>query len=63
MNSKETEKPDWLDPIGLEEEYGISRNRQKALRKDRILPFHKRGSYIRYKRKAIDEWWENGKVV
>ena len=53
----------WLCPKRLKEIYGISIDRQKALRKAGILPYYKRGHYIRYKEEEIDGWWEEGKVV
>ena len=56
-------RPEWLDPIDLHSEYKISINRQKTLRKEELIPFHKKGNYIRYKRKDIDEWLSAGKVV
>lgn len=56
-------RPEWLDPIDLYNEYKISINRQKALRKEALIPYHKKGNYIRYNRVEIDEWIRSGKVV
>ena len=53
----------WYCPKGLDEAYGISVNRQKALRSNKMIPYHKRGHYIRYKEVDIDAWWDEGKVV
>ena len=56
-------RPEWLDPIDLHNEYKISINRQKTLRTEKLIPFHKKGNYIRYSREDIDEWIRAGKVV
>ncbi len=56
-------RPEWLDPIDLATEYKVTINRQKTLRKDRQIPYHKKGNYIRYSRVEIDQWFRDGKVV
>ncbi len=60
---REIVQPKWLDPKSLEKEYGFSVNRQARLRADKIIPYHKVGSYIRYARKDIDQWISIHKVV
>lgn len=53
----------WLDILGLEEEYGISKSVQAALRMQKRqkadlnpLPFSKIGKRILYRRELIEEW-------
>ena len=53
----------WLDILGLEEEYGISKSVQAFLRmkkrqtEDKFpLPFSKTGKRILYKRELIEAW-------
>ncbi len=53
----------WYDTYGLEERYMFSRNRQKALRSEGRIPFHRVGHYIRYKHSDIEEWINSHKVV
>lgn len=53
----------WLTPIDLELEYKIARGTQGNLRSQGLLPYHKKGRMIRYKRSDIDAWFESGKVV
>jgi len=57
-----TNNIDWLTPRGLEEEYGFSRSRQARLRMERKIPFSKIGSYIRYSRKAINQWLDDARI-
>jgi len=52
----------WLTPDDLQNEYGVSKIRQGALRSKKMIPFSKRGRYIRYKREDIDQWFESAKV-
>ncbi len=60
---REMVQPIWLDPKSLEKEYGFSVNRQARLRVDKVIPYHKIGSYIRYLRSEIDQWIIDHKVV
>ncbi len=53
----------WLTPDDLQTEYGISKVRQGALRSKKMIPFSKRGRYIRYNRADIDQWFLDAKVV
>lgn len=53
----------WLDILGLEEEYGISKSVQASLRMKKRqtedefpLPFSKTGKRILYKRELIEAW-------
>lgn len=56
---------EWLTPIELESELGISVGYQSKLRmkryqiKDNPLPFTKIGRKILYNRHKIEEWLEN----
>ncbi len=56
-------RPEWLDPFDLHNEYKISINRQKTLRKEGLIPYHKKGNYIRYSREEINDWIRASKVV
>ncbi len=53
----------WLNPHELEVQYGISRSTQAKMRMNRVIPFHKVGKYIRYKREDIDQMFQDAKVV
>lgn len=53
----------WLTPDDLESEYGIGKVRQASLRSQRMIPFSKRGRYVRYDRADIDQWFLDAKVV
>lgn len=53
----------WLSPTDLEEQYGISKSVQAALRMKKRqnddlnpLPFSKIGKRILYRRELIEEW-------
>ncbi len=59
----DTLKKDWLTPEELQAEYGFSKSRQAKLRMDRLIPFSKIGSYVRYSREAINQWLEDAKVA
>jgi hypothetical protein len=53
----------WLDPKELFRIYGFSVSRQAALRSMSMIPYYKRGRYIRYKKSDIDAWLDLGKMV
>ena len=53
----------WLTPDDLETEFSIGKVRQGALRSKRMIPFSKRGRYIRYNRDDINQWFLDAKVV
>ena len=52
----------WLTPDDLQSEFGISKVRQGALRSQKMIPFSKRGRYIRYNRDLINKWFEESRV-
>ncbi len=54
---------EWLTPDDVQNEYAVSKVRQANLRSQKMIPYHKRGRYIRYKRSDINEWFESAKVV
>ena len=53
----------WYCTTGLLDTYGFSKSNQAALRAKLMIPFHRKGRYIRYKAADIDAWLEEGKVV
>lgn len=56
---------DWLSPVDLENEYGISKSTQGKFRMSSnasTIPFSKVGKYIRYNRNAINKWLEEHQV-
>ena len=58
-------KPRWLDPNGLEAEYGFSKSSQAKMRmlsNSSTIPFSKIGKYIRYDRHLIDTWLSSHQV-
>ncbi len=57
------QQKEWLSPIDLELEFGIARGTQGNLRSQGLIPYHKRGNIVKYKRSDINEWFEDGKVV
>lgn len=54
---------EYLNPEELAVEYGMSTSTQSKLRSARKIPYHKVGSYVRYKRSDINEWLDSAKVV
>lgn len=63
MNSKNKSVPEWLDPKGVLRVYGFSVSRQNFLRKEKGMPHHRLGKYIRYDRFEVDEWLSLYKVA
>jgi len=61
--TNQTNQRTWLDPKGLQEEYGFSTSRQATLRSERKIPYYSVGRYIRYYRAEIDDWIMTHKVV
>ena len=59
----ETAKKDWINPIELNEEFGITITTQNRLRRERKLPFSRIGRQIRYSRERINKWFEEHQVV
>jgi predicted site-specific integrase-resolvase len=50
-------KKDWLNPIEVNKEYGLSRSTLAKWRMDKIhLKFSKIGKYIKYKREDIEDF-------
>ena len=54
---------EWLTPDDVQTEFTVSKTRQANLRSQKLIPYPKRGRYIRYKRSDINEWFESAKVV
>lgn len=55
----------WLDPNGLEQEYGFSKSWQSKSRMVSnicTIPYIKIGKFVRYDRFAIDKWIEEHQV-
>ena len=63
MKKYNTNEIVWLDPKQLFQIYGFSTSRQATLRSMSMIPYYKKGRYIRYKKSDIDLWLENGKMV
>lgn len=53
---------EWLSPTELEIVFGFKTSSQSKLRMDRVIPFHKVGKTVRYKKNEIVEWLEHHKV-
>ncbi len=53
----------WLTPKDVELEFDIATGTQANLRSQGLIPYHKRGNIVRYKRDDLDEWFETAKVV
>ena len=54
---------EWLDPTELENEFHFSRSTQAKMRMNSLIPYHKIGKYVRYKRSEINKWLDAAKVV
>ena len=54
---------EWLTPKELESEFSISTSTQSKMRMNGIIPYHKIGKYVRYKRADINQWFDEAKVV
>lgn len=54
---------EWLTPSELESEFHISISTQAKMRMSGIIPYHKIGKYVRYKRTDINHWLDSAKVV
>lgn len=56
-------KKDWLNPLGVEKEYSISRSTLAKWRmNNKYLPYSKVGKYIKYKRSDIEAFLNNNIV-
>ncbi|QKF91581.1 helix-turn-helix domain-containing protein [Campylobacter sp. CCUG 57310] len=62
MNDAIAEKR-WLTPKDVAKEYGLSVNTQAKYRMQRIIPFIKINSNVRYDRLELDRWLEKHAVV
>ena len=54
---------EWLTPDELKEEFSISTSTQAKMRMSKKIPYHKVGSYVRYKRSDINEMFDSAKIV
>ena len=54
---------EFITPDELAREYGMSISTQSKMRSARKIPYHKIGSYVRYRRVDINSWLEAAKVV
>ncbi|QOY51977.1 hypothetical protein [Candidatus Sulfurimonas baltica] len=64
-DKEEKLKNEWLSPMGLSIEYGFSKSTQAKMRMastSSTIPFSKVSGYVRYKRKAINEWLEEHQI-
>lgn len=56
-------KKDWLNPLGVENEFSISRSTLAKWRmNNKYLPYSKVGKYIKYKRSDIEAFLNNNIV-
>lgn len=55
-------KEQWLRPVDLLEQLGMSLSRQARLRCDGKLSYHKLGAYVYYDANVINEMIVNAKV-
>jgi hypothetical protein len=53
----------WLTPKDVAKEYGLALNTQAKYRMQRIIPFIKINSNVRYDRLELDRWLEKHAVV
>ena len=54
---------EYISPEELAREYGMSVSTQSKMRSAKKIPYHKIGSYVRYKVSDINEWIDEAKVV
>ncbi len=55
----------WLSPDDLKIVYGFSTSIQAKMRmasSSSMIPYHKIGKFVKYKREEIDLWIENHKI-
>ncbi|MFY4743843.1 helix-turn-helix domain-containing protein [Aliarcobacter butzleri] len=56
-------KNEWLNPLGVEKEYSISKSTLAKWRmSNKYLPYSKVGKYIKYKRSDIESFLNNNIV-
>jgi hypothetical protein len=53
----------WLRPDDFEAEFAIKKDTQAQLRKDRKIPYSKRGNFVYYDRDKINQWLEDAAMV
>lgn len=63
VKKQDTGQKQWLTPSEIAEEFGIATSTQAKYRAKMIIPYHKIGGYIRYKRNDIDKWLDSGKII
>ena len=54
---------EFITPEELAREYGMSVSTQSKMRSAKKIPYHKIGSYVRYKVSDIHQWLDAAKVV
>lgn len=60
---KEHFKNEWINPIQLRDDTGLSLKTQANLRSQGKLPYYRIGNVVRYKRQEIDALFESAKVA
>lgn len=55
----DTLRKDWLTPVDLLEEFGITIKIQNRLRSEKKIPYSKVGRQVRYSRERINQWLES----
>lgn len=63
INAVQSVTKEYLTPVELAQEFGMSESTQSKMRSAKTIPYHKIGSYVRYKRSDIYEWLDAAKVV
>ncbi len=53
---------EWLDPQGLQNEYGFAKSTQAKWRMEAKIPFCKIGKFILYNRAEINAWIASHKM-
>ena len=61
--SVKQQQKEWLDAKDMFEEFSISKSTQAKMRMAKILPYHKIGKFVKYKRSDINEMFNDAKVV
>ncbi|MEA2028304.1 MAG: helix-turn-helix domain-containing protein [Campylobacterota bacterium] len=63
MDTSQNTNKDWLTPLEVHQQYGLSISTLAKWRMDRkYLPFSKVGKYIKYKRSDIEDFLESNMV-
>ena len=54
---------EYITPEELAREYGMSVSTQSKMRSAKKIPYHKIGSYVRYKIVDINKWLDDANIV